>query len=127
MGYSTYFTGEIAIDPPLNLKEYNELKKFCKERHGDRLNAYKGFPSMYCDWEPTVEGDAIVSNETEKFYEADEWMKYLIENFLGEKHTLNGTIQAQGEEGADRWDLIVRDNKVFVQDYEFTVSDEREI
>lgn len=64
-------------------------------------------------------------NEVEKFYDSEEWMKYLIEHFLKPgalavehlpflqaNHTLNGTITAQGEELDDRWLLVVRNNEV---------------
>ena len=80
MGYDTHFDGQIDIVPPLNLKEHNELKKFSETRHEEE----DGTPGYWCQWVPTDDGDALVWDEDEKFYNAEEWMKYIIDNFLGD-------------------------------------------
>jgi len=88
-------------------------------------------PGLWCQWIPTEDGKAIEWNETEKFYHSAEWMWYLIQNFLKPEsfakirfpkqfaflrgHTCNGDIEAQGEDSGDRWNLIVKDNEVFVE------------
>ena len=77
MGYDTHFDGQIDIVPPLNLKEHNELKKFSETRHEEE----DGTPGYWCQWVPTDDGDALVWDEDEKFYNAEEWMKYIIDNF----------------------------------------------
>jgi hypothetical protein len=58
------------------------------------------------------------------FYEAENWMQYLIDHFVGDAphakatlsflqgHTLNGEIEAEGDDADDRWKLIVKDNRV---------------
>ncbi|WP_063772022.1 MFS transporter [Kitasatospora mediocidica] len=86
-----------------------------------------GQPGLWCGWVPTADGSAIEWNRTEKFYDSPEWMTYLIDHFLKPgahtqsnpgfadftfNHLLNGTIDAQGEEPWDTWQLLVRDNKV---------------
>jgi hypothetical protein len=86
-----------------------------------------GQPGLWCKWEPTADGAAIEWNGQEKFYDAPEWMAYLVDHFLrpgahaqGEPgfaeftfdHVLNGVIDAQGEEPSDTWRLTVRDNTV---------------
>lgn len=163
MGYTTYFHGSIEVVPPLSAEEVSYLNKFS---NGRRMNRTKGpyfvdgtesfgqgqdadiidqnspdqsQPGLWCNWIATADGKAIEWNESEKFYESAEWMKYIITHFLGtnpqaktelpflQGHTLNGTIAAQGEESEDRWDLEVRDNKVFVVDYEANPCGEREI
>lgn len=81
------------------------------------------------------EGAALVWDGGEKFYESENWMVYLINHFLKPgaeaskdleasvaqdprfalftfDHTLNGEIEAQGEDPDDRWKLIVEDNIV---------------
>jgi hypothetical protein len=117
------FMGQLHEDPMI--RNYNQPPE--------------GQPNLWCQWVPTEDGTAIVWDEGEKFYESDKWMKYLIEHFLGENpkakselsflegHTLNGTIEAMGEKHDDRWDLIVRDNVVMVQDYSFVPDIEKEI
>jgi hypothetical protein len=63
-------------------------------------------------------------NDAEKFYEAEAWMEYIIDHFVGPNplaqselpflkgHTINGTISADGEESDDFWKLRVTDNVV---------------
>ncbi len=94
-----------------------------------------GQPGLWCQWVPTEDGSALVWDGNEKFAMSAEWMKYLIEHFLKpesiaegeldflEGHTLNGTIEAQGDQHSDRWDLIVTDNVVMVQYFSMIQSD----
>lgn len=151
MGYTTEFEGRIEITPPLNAEEIEYLKKFNQSRRMHRTNgpyfAEPGDdfgqdhlpdivnynrpdpsqPGLWCGWEPTEDGTAIVWDGGEKFYHSVEWMQYLIEHFLKPaclaklplpflqaNHVLNGRIDAQGEEDGDRWTLVVQDNKVTV-------------
>jgi len=72
-------------------------------------------PGLWCDWEITEDGKYIQWNEVEKFYDAEIWMQYIIDNFIGNDYSCNGTINAQGEESNDQWDLIVENNKVRVE------------
>ncbi len=90
--------------------------------HDDKPN------SFHCDWAPWEDGTALEWNGNEKFYEATAWMIYLIEHFLRPDchaaghvpgmvggHICNGLIAAQGEDPADRWNLIVENNQVRVE------------
>lgn len=99
----------------------------------------EGQPGLWCQWVATEDGTAIEWDGGEKFYDSAEWMKYIITHFLGSDpiakkklpfitgHTLDGTIEAQGEEATDRWDLHVKDNKVFVATYAVVSEGEHEI
>lgn len=146
MGYQTEFEGQINVVPPLSPAEIGFLNKFAETRRMNRTagpyfvdgggiygqgndadvidynSPPAGQPGLWCKWAPTEDGSAIAWNEHEKFYDSEEWMRYLIDHFLkpghiadlpflGE-HTLNGTILAQGEDINDRWRLHVVDNKV---------------
>lgn len=105
MGYTTEFTGSIAIEPPLNAEEISYLKKFAESRRMDSeqgpyyvdregfmgqgtegVRDYNrppaGQPGLWCQWVPTEDGTELVWDEGEKFYEADKWMAYLIDHFL---------------------------------------------
>ena len=101
-------------------------------------------PGLWCQWVPggDIGGDtaphSLGWNGTEKFYDATEWMIYLIDNFLkpdafattekGQElvalagdprlqhftfdHVCNGVIEAQGEDSDDRWRIVVDNNEV---------------
>ncbi len=153
MGYTTEFEGKIAVEPPLSAEEIAYLKLFANTRRMDRtlgpyfvegsgfhgqgddsdiLNSNKppeGQPGLWCQWEPSEDGTAIEWDGSEKFYNSEQWMKYLIDHFLKPNclakselpflqanHVLNGVIGAQGEEDDDVWRLVVEDNRVFRED-----------
>lgn len=164
MGYTTDFTGQIAIEPPLNEAEISFLKDLAETRRMNRSNgplfvkgegdfgqgdgpdkvhnhnaSHPSQPGLWLQWVPTDDGTALEWDQGEKFYSSQDWMKYLIVNLLSPtaiayidihgpasgderldkftcNHVLNGVIEAQGEEPDDRWQLEVRDNKVFVSE-----------
>lgn len=155
MGYTTSFWGQVTIEPALNKKEADYLRKFSETRRmlrekGEYFVGGTGMagqgrdpdiidfnappteqPGLWCQWIPTEDGKALEWNEAEKFYAAEQWMWYLIQNFLKPNpiakirfpkqfsflkgHTCNGEIDAQGEESDDRWRLLVKDNEVSVE------------
>lgn len=100
MGYTTTFTGQIEIDPPLILEEVAYLERFSETRRMDRDRGpyYVGGsggsdirehnspdpsqPGLWCKWIPTDMGRALEWSGAEKFYASEEWMRYLIDHFL---------------------------------------------
>lgn len=151
MGYSTDFTGEIKIEPPLNEAERDYLQMFAATRHMHRskgpfyVDGKYGYgtkedvvncntpppdqPDLWCQFEPNVEGTALIWNGAEKTTCAVEWIQYIITRFLEKdavaagqgipefehfqfNHVLNGEMEAQGEIASDFWKLIVKDNIV---------------
>lgn len=106
MGYTTDFTGEVTVEPPLNADEVSFLKDFNNTRHMHRvrgplyapgdLGAGKDLdvieinspdpsqPGLWCQWVSNDEGTAIEWDQNEKFYNAAAWMTYLIDNLLSE-------------------------------------------
>ncbi len=165
MGYTTDFDGSVSVTPPLNLHEVVYLRKFAETRrmlrdHGPYFVDGSGFcgqgddpdirdhnappsgqPSLWCNWHPTEDGTAIEWDGSEKFYDSEEWMAYLIDTFLKPgaalqeemtdkvpgrdyleafahftfDHVVSGTIEAQGEDADDRWRLVVTENVVTTQ------------
>lgn len=156
MGYTTEFQGTINIEPPLNESEIAYLNKFADTRRMDResgpyfvdgsgyfgqsedadIRNYNeppsGQPGLWCKWVPAADAAGLEWDGREKFYDAPEWMTYLIEHFLKHNakaryssnpqfagfsfdHTCNGIIEAQGEDPDDRWRLVVDNNSVRVQ------------
>jgi len=72
-------------------------------------------PGLWCNWEPTRDGQGIKWNGAEKFYNYTEWLVYIIQHFLIRwKYTLNGEVMYQGEDINDRGVIKVVDNDVKV-------------
>lgn len=102
MGYTTTFTGEVRIVPPLNAAEREYLRKFGASRRiarpggpyalggagdeeldEDRQNTPpRGQPGLWCQWVPNDDGTALLWDGHEKFYRSSAWMRYLIDTFL---------------------------------------------
>lgn len=150
MGYTTDFDGAVTIDPPLNEKEVEFINRFASTRRMNRKNGpyyanpgsdgvgqggesdiidYNtppaGQPGLWCQWQVSEDGALIEWDGGEKFYEAEAWMRYIIEHFLQFgahaqtqlpflqcNHTVNGVIDAQGEDPSDMWRLVVEGNVV---------------
>jgi hypothetical protein len=72
-------------------------------------------PGLWCQWHITEDGKYIEWDGSEKFYESADWMKYIINNFIGDNHKCNGVIHAFGEDRSDVWNLIVANNNVTVE------------
>jgi hypothetical protein len=105
MGYTTNFTGQITVSPPLNPSEITYLRRFAETRQMRRDNGpyftgggcagqdreadIRDFnpplpeqPSLWCRWVPSEDGTAIEWDQGEKFYNSEAWMRYLIQTFL---------------------------------------------
>lgn len=164
MGYQTDFWGKVEISPPLNPYEVAYLKDLAQTRRMDRENGpffvrgggimgqgheadVRNYnspdpsqPGLWCQWVPSDDGTSIEWDGNEKFYNAPEWMVYIIDTFLALPpddetyaamvtadlrlaeftfdHSVSGIIEAQGEDSEDRWRLVrlvVEDNTVRVE------------
>jgi hypothetical protein len=70
-------------------------------------------PGLWCQWTVNNEGDEIIWDGGEKFYDYVEWLEYIIEHFLKPwGYKLNGSVEWAGESTDDRGIIIVKDNKV---------------
>lgn len=143
MGYTTEFEGVIKVDPPLSQEEMYYLTMFSDTRRmkrnsgpyfvggegygeGDVIDSNSppiGQPGLWCQWIPTDDGTGIEWDGGEKFYNAAEWMQYLIDHFFGanpiakqvdadaadflQSHIFSGVIEAYGEERDDVWRICI--------------------
>ena len=155
MGYTTEFEGRIKVTPPLSAAEVTYINAFADSRRMDRnagpyfvggsgmfgqgkdedINDYNkpdmSQPGLWCQWVASDNGEYIEWDGGEKFYGAAEWMKYIIDHFIGSNpiakhanskwlaehlqgHECNGVINAFGEERDDIWSIIVQNNNVSV-------------
>jgi hypothetical protein len=81
------------------------------------INGYKEkvHPGLYCQWIINDNGE-LEWYGNEKFYNYEEWLVYLIDNFfkpLG--YVLNGDIEWQGDDYSDLGTIHVVDNKVSME------------
>lgn len=161
MGYTTDFYGAVTVEPPLNEHEASFLRDLAgsrrMNRHNGPLFAEPGDdfgqgnpgdvidtnrpdpdqPGLWLQWIPTDDGSEIEWDGGEKFYNAAEWMTYIVTNLFAPSakpyvelhksedprlvhftcdHVINGEIEAQGEERGDQWLLVVKDNEVSTAD-----------
>jgi hypothetical protein len=108
MGYTTRFSGQFKIEPPLSEEHRDELLDLA--RVGCRE---PGSPGGYVQWEPTEDGKALRWDQGEKFYDYTEWLQFLIDSRLGPwGHTVSGAVAWAGEEVGDNGVLTVEGNKV---------------
>lgn len=71
----------------------------------------QGQPGRWCQWTPVREGREIAWDGGEKFYEAESWLKYLIEHFLAPwGYRLNGRVWWQGATITDFGLFELQDN-----------------
>lgn len=113
MGYTTTFTGRIDLSRELTAREAQAIRDFAEERHGGDTRHDPQFPGFWCQWVPTKDGTGIVWDGGEKFYDAFEWMRIVIDRFIAPAGIVaNGEVLAQGENPSDVWQLRVTDNKV---------------
>src|ERR687896_580522 len=106
MRYPTEVLGEVEIRPRLNEAEIDYLTAFARTRrwfrpqgpyvvlgpdatetYDEALAAinrpWPGEPSLACDWVPCDSGRRMCFNGRESFCRPAEWLRYLIDTFLG--------------------------------------------
>lgn len=117
MGYSTDFTGELKLRPATTVQELRKLRElFDLDR--DAMRAL-GYGDGHVDLELTDDLNAIRWNGAEKTRGMDMAVTMLVKETRKQfpEFTLNGTLQAQGEDADDRWDLVVEDGAVRIVKY----------
>lgn len=90
----------------------------------DHDRPHDGKPGLWCRWTVNDEGNAIIWDGHEDFYNSADWLAYLINHFIGSQpmakgattltflstHTLNGVIE--GIEEGEKIRIAVKDNIV---------------
>lgn len=100
-------------------------------------------PGVWCDWVADDDGN-LVWNNAEKTYNHGAWIAWLIDHLLSPAarefvsahleddprlnafccdHTINGIVNACGEDANDIWRIVVRDNIVTIQRPQFVWPD----
>jgi len=152
VGYTTDFVGYVSVDPPLNRDECEYLSAFAQTRRWFRpegpyvvldnpyadephedINRYNRpwpeEPSLWCPWQPCLDGRDISWDGLEKPYAPVKWMRYLIHHFIKPNalasktdlpcfsgftfdHTVNGTIVGCRRDTGRLFAIEVRGNRV---------------
>lgn len=108
MGYTTTFSGAIALGRRLTMAEAKELLEIAAS---DDAQKFTGIDA-YFQWVPAASLQHIVWDGNEKFYKYIEQMEWLC-NWLRQHDILaNGNLQWQGEENGDTGSLVVTANAV---------------
>lgn len=117
MGYQTDFDGNFTIDPPLSAELTAQVNAFCGERH--EPEDFPNYPleySYYCQWQVGEDGDTLAWDGSEKFYEYEVWLQYLIDTYIiPTGSVLDGEVTWDGEEHGDTGMLSVKDNVLTVK------------
>ena len=112
MGYSVYYTGEIAISPDLT-KDHESLLVDALPSETELLGISKEESShVYhaCDWRFV---DAQLSIEGESRSDQEEWLRLLISRFFEPNgYTLSGEVSWSGDESGDTGVIYVDGNRV---------------
>lgn len=74
-------------------------------------------PSLWLQWTPSEDRLSLGWDYGEKFYSYTEWLVYLIYKVLAPNgYVLNGSVLWEGEDFGDNGEIVVVDNRVFVQE-----------
>jgi hypothetical protein len=121
MGYTTEFEGSVTITPPLTAAMVAKFNGYAEERHdGDGPTRY----ATWCDWRVNGDGTEIAWNGGEKFYDSAAWMAWMIDRFIPANRSVDGQIEADGDDPGDRWLLKVTDRTVTVHAGTVAYADE---
>lgn len=85
MGFSTIYLRAFSFDRPLS-EEHAELLIEINQTEFDdaeyNVGEEGGPPNMYCQWVPTEDRLGLEWDKIEKFYDAEKWLTYLIDNYI---------------------------------------------
>lgn len=131
MGYSTDFTGSLKFERELTAKQIKFINIICGEDCRDHKEwGVAGLTHM--DFQLTDDFDGIEWDGSEKTYDFVEKLNLLIDlcnkEFPGFGGYGSGRIEAQGEEGSDRWYIVAEDGKAVRKEYlevDSEISDEK--
>ena len=107
MGYTTKFEGEILLssEVPKDL-----LRLFEKASEGEAVGPEA--PNSYCDF--VIDENRIIWDEdSEKFYDYDQWLVWMVEKLAMRGIRATGSLRWQGEDIEDSGFLIVDNSKVY--------------
>jgi hypothetical protein len=108
MGYNTDFDGALNIEPPM----CDEHRRFINDNAKSmKYPDLPDCPQAYLQWVISDDGKHLEWDGNEKFYEYEEWLDYLLREYLTPwGYKVNGEISWRGAEDDDRGTIYVKDN-----------------
>lgn len=120
MGYSTYFSGEVTIDPPLSDEEIAAVRSKVNDSQ-----VPDDYPDSYSTWTLSDDGSTIDPPwDSVKAYRAGEELAYWVQHVIPAGHELEGYFHWEGEESDDQGRLDVEGRKVLSTMAEITYPKE---
>lgn len=112
MGYTTEFTGAVKLGRKLTMAEAKEILEIAAADRTERITGI----DAYFQWVPADTLEHIVWDGNEKFYEYEEQLRWLCDDWLRKRGiSANGELYWQGEETGDTGTLTVSENFVVAQ------------
>lgn len=108
MGYTTKFSGCVALSRPLTMAEAKTLLNFNEEP--DEIPQPN--PGGYMQWVPSKSLDAIGWDGQEKFYDYVPWMEWVCAWLKERGIVANGELHWSGEDATDNGRIVVIENTV---------------
>lgn len=102
----------LTVTPPLDAADVSFLIGF--SRHAGRvLRIWPGQPAVPSPWVPCSAGCCLMLVPPAAGDVADQWLRFLLIEFLAERHRVDGWIDVPGPLGRPSVVLIVEAGEVF--------------
>ena len=112
--YGLYYVGpENACRGIIDFESIIDLNSYTPEELAEIRKKWTA-PGYWCDWHINEKTGVVEWNDSEKFYNYIEWLKFLVDNFFEPAgYKLNGEIFWEGEERDDNGVIVVKDNNIY--------------
>ena len=112
--YGLYYVGpEDTCKGVIDFESIIDLNSYTPEELAEIRKKWTA-PGYWCDWHINEKTGVVEWNDSEKFYNYIEWLKFLVDNFFEPAgYKLNGEIFWEGEEREDIGVIVVKDNNIY--------------
>lgn len=112
MGYTTKFSGHIALSRPLTMAEAKQILEFNEDP--DFIPDGNRPSRSYMQWVPSETLNAIVWDGQEKFYDYEPWLLWLLQLLSSKGIQASGELRWRGESSDDIGRILVVDSVMTV-------------
>lgn len=117
MGYTTKFTGHLTLSRKLTMAEAKTLLEIAEEEATIDESCLASVtdpapPRGYMQWVPDESLKRIVWDQNEKFYDYEQWLKWIVAALASWGVEAAGAFKWQGESVGDVGELLVVDGLV---------------